>query len=321
MFPVEDYKFDLSEPLDKIYKFVKVIGHGGDGVVLHIVNRVTELDIALKIVPKCKSNPIEIEKNVASKSNLFSRCYGMIVATELPNEWTQQIIKESDRVSFDKNIFFGYFYEYSGTSLHTWMNTKTNEKTRRLVLGIVFEVFYAILWAGKTARFTHGDLHPDNVLLKPYKTERRYVINDKSFVIDTPLIIQIIDFDRSSVGHLGDGDVCLLMSRDLLTFIELFKDTLRFGTTIPFGKISDDINKLLKKAKKQNSYENIEKVFDLQYFDQFVAPPAESYIKRSKIECHICGDRATRKLENRPSLAFCADDNCVLKLGHIAHMI
>lgn len=333
MFPVEDYKFDLSEPLEKTYKLVGFIGAGVDGTVLHIKNRSTGLDLALKMVPNCTPILIEVERHVASFSNLFARCYGMIVATKLPQEWSEILQRKSwPFVSFGKNIFYGYFYEYSGVNLNEWIKDKKHQ-TPRLVAAVIFEVFYGILWAGKVAQFVHKDLHAGNVLMKPYKTEgRRYKIADKMFVIDTPSIVQIIDFDKSSLGvttpvkkmiDLLHGFEYNMVARDMSHFIWSFGNAI--GSVLSKKKKETDLlfNDIKKHLEKQNTYKGIEQVFNLDYFVQFVAPSfeMESDTKRTKIECHICGDQATRKLENRPSLAFCANDRCVLKLGNIAHMI
>lgn len=313
---LDEYRFNLSEPLDNSYKLLNVLGGGEDGIVLHIQNKRTGFEMALKLVDTCKSILIEIEQKFASKVDFFVRCYGMFVCTTLPTTWLEHIHRK-----YQSKIMYGYFYEYSGVPLQTWLEQLAFPENRRVFLGMFFEIFIAIMWAHRNYGFVHGDLHAYNILVKSTKVARNHkVAEDINFTIDTNYTIKIIDFDRA---ELDDYDR-EAFENDIQYFIdeELQSDQSNFRKLF---ENQEDAFKMIENLERvlQDSNQPLKNLLLIPEFDIFRAKsPKESTKKKLKtVDCHVCGGVGVRALANRPSLTFCANDECVLKMGDIVHMI
>lgn len=366
-FYLDEYRFDLSKPLNDSYDLLGVLGAGSDGIVLHIKNKRTNHPLALKLVLEYKSIFIAIEKTVASKSDLFARCYGVFVCDKLPDEWVKAIKKKGRRkgneFKYVGEIYYGYFYEYAGTDFVTWI--KQNDLTKvkngsQIVLGILFEVLYALIWSFEEFGFLHTDvdIHLHNIMVTPTPYVRVYYVEGKYYAINPGFSIKLIDFDRAKLNKKGKvkeltHDVIGLLKRlDAATYADekttFFDPLFDAGSDWDVNDFFREIDRIMWDWDTQPFYD----IFGLEGFEQFEveeeseptfqqspSPKRESpslspggspqfdlgqerSTKRLKqMSCHICGNVSTRALANRPSLTFCANDECVLKLGDLVHMM
>ena len=312
---MDEYRFDLSEPLDNSYKLLDVLGAGQDGVVLHIQNKRTEFEMALKLIDSCAGDQLWVEVNIASKSDLFLRCYGVFVSTNLPTEWLKRIQKK-----YVKKIMYGYFYEYFGISLFTWLDAMCSPVNKRTFMAMLFEIFYAIIWAHKNFGFVQNDLHMQNILVKPIRIVHEYEFGETKFMINNDNAIKIIDFDRIEIHSYKRFDfddaftrfVDYDLKREESNFSKLFEDKK------DAYKMIENLERVLKDPNQPT-----ENLLLIPEFDIFRASSTkESTKKRVKtMDCHVCGGVGVRALANRPSIAFCVTDACVLKMGDIVHMM
>lgn len=308
---LDEYKFNLSKPLDNSYKLLDIVlDKGKDGAVLHIQNRHTELELMLKLTFECKNIFIQVDKIVASDPNteLFARCYGMFVCYNLPVEWVEKI--ESKAKYFD-TIIYGYFYEYSGQTLEKWLSSFVKQPVVHppLFFGIMFEIMYAINWSFQRYGFLHKDLLLSNIMISNSEATREYTVFYKQFSINTKLNVMLIDFDNA-VFVDPRNNVVLLRDNMRRLLEQIGQKLFRYQSFVDFIKKLWDLT-------TQDKYVDL---FMVEEFKIFLVPPPK--IESAKpMNCHICGKIAVRALANRPSLRFCADDECVLKLGEIAHMI
>ena len=310
---LDEYEFNLSRPLNNSYKLLDVIvDKGKDGAVLHIQNKHTKLELMLKLTFECKNIFIQVDKFVASDPNteLFARCYGMFVCYNLPVKWAEKI--ESKAKYFD-TIIYGYFYEYSGQTLDKWLSSFVRQPIvdPPLFFGIMFEVLYAITWSFQRYGFLHRDLLLNNIMVSDdCETIREYRVFDKQFSVNTRLSVILIDFDNA-------------VFTDPRINVVLLRDDIR----VLFNQIQEKVSGLLpvyanfiEKLRKLIREDKYGDLFMVEEFKIFLTAPLKT--KSAKyMNCHICGKIGVRALANRPSLRFCANDECVLKLGEIAHMI
>lgn len=318
-FYLDEYRFDLSKPLDDSYRLVNVLGSGSYGVVLHIQNRRTNHDLALKLVLQYNDIYLDVEKKVASKSDFFVRCYGLFICDKLPESWIRIIEKtKNEYTTYLGERYYGFFYEYvEGITLQKWIREKSSEEDSAILLGIVFEIFHALKQACLEFKFIHGDFesHLNNIMVKPVQNNtRQYKYGDEIFIINTGFTVKFIDFDRSRFST---------KSTNLLLYSEVKYDLYAIMDNFEHLRVDEAIRSSFSQMIESDlSPDYLLSMPELERF-KAVSSAKESTTKKHKqtINCHICGNASTRALKNRPSLTFCNNNDCVLKLGELILMI
>lgn len=317
-FYLDEYHFDLSKPLDDSYRLVNVLGSGFDGVVLHVQNRRTNHDLALKLVLKYNDIYLDVEKKVASKSDFFVRCYGLFICDKLPESWITIIEKtKKEYTNYLGERYYGFFYEYvEGITLKKWIREEL-EKDSVILLGIIFEIFHALKQACLEFKFIHGDFedHLNNIMVKPVQNNtRQYKYGDEIFIINTGFTVKFIDFGRSRFST---------KSSNLLLYSEAKPDLYAIMDNLEYLKVDKAI--ILSFSHMIDFGMSPDYLLSMPEFERFKAVSAKESTtkkhKRSNLNCHICNNTATRALKNRPSLTFCNNNDCVLKLGELILMI
>jgi hypothetical protein len=338
-FYLDEYRFNLSKPLDDSYEFLGVLGAGEDGITLHLQNRRTGHEVALKLVREHKEIYLEVEKRVASKMTLFARCYGVFVSDALPKKWIEKIEQTQTKQGQNRkkkpqylgDRYYGYFYEYGGTSLQNWIDRELPgvADRGRVALGVMFEIFYALVSSFREFGFVHTDLDINlhNITVKPSPLPRSYTISagdgeeevKVEFVIDTVYTIRLIDFDRAKLGE-KDYRGCVHDIYGLVKALQNDGGFFKYMDAKETKYFVNAVNAILWGMKPIDFGE----LLFLSEFDTFrgaVEEPTTKKIKKSSnLNCHVCGNISTRALANRPSLTFCSKDDCVLKLGELAYI-
>lgn len=283
---------------------------GNDGVTF-IVKDKDGNTFVVKIVPNKKKILLDFERDVASNIPIFARCYGEIALQKnlLPKHWVEEL-KKAEKIKFASSLF-GYVYEYCDMKIEEWIKLEENQTTKKLA-GILFEVLYANYWAyyKSGGKYSHNDLHLDNIMLKSHKQPREYTVGKNTFIVSGQPIVKIIDFDRVTKNETPKNFV-----KGMRFFIKSLIKRNVFENWDKGQEIANQVKTIIKDKQ------SMEKTLTNEIF-KILIPEQQSETKRLKTtNCHICGGIAVRALENRPSLRFCADDECVLKLGEIAHMI
>ena len=307
----DEYKLGKLDPKNFELYHLEKSASGEDGVTFILKDK-DKNKFVFKIVPNKKHILLNFENDVASKVPLFARCYGETIfkINRLPEEWREKIETKKQTINFGFTLY-GYVYEYCDIKIEEWIKSKENQTTKKLA-GILFEVLYANYWAyyKSGGKYSHNDLHLDNIMLKSHKQPREYTVGKNTFIVSGQPIVKIIDFDRVTKNETTKKFV-----KGMRFFIKSLIKRNVFENWDKGQEIANQVKTIIKDKQ------SMEKTLTNEIFKTLI-PEQESKKKRLKTtNCHICGGIAVRALENRPSLRFCLDDECVLKLGEIAHMI
>lgn len=348
-FYLDEYHFDLSKPLDDSYRLLGVLGAGGNSVVLHIQNKRTNHDLALKLIKNYDEIYLYVEKNIAPQSDFFIRCYGIFICDKLPENWILAI-KETEKTKketySERPIHYGLFYEHiKGKTLHEWLHTDVNHIHKKdlheNLKGILFEILYGLINARTKFGFCHMDMkyHLGNIMVIPTDNTRKYEVSDKQFIIDSPFTVKFIDYDLSELANSHEylmvfekkfiEDMIGLLDRldDMNFFYYLHTSNPNYDSDSDSDQEDfDEADQFYHTAKKNvenKNYTNIlwDNIFEVFRISDSAEESTTKKHKRSNLNCHICGNASTRALKDRPSLTFCDNNDCVLKLGDLILMM
>ena len=104
--------------------------------------------------------------------------------------------------SLSSDIVTCIFFEESSQTLDSWiLNLSQDERGRISFIIMLLQVFIALEIAQQTLRFTHYDLHCQNILMNELSDNK--IINvglgNKQFIFNSNIQVKIIDFGSSSV--------------------------------------------------------------------------------------------------------------------------
>lgn len=348
---MEEYGLNMSKHLDRIYSLETVLGAGKQGIALLLKNRETDHLVVLKVLAKSKDILIKVQK---LKQNLgiyqFAECYGMFVCDKFPENWQTKIDdilkerEESERNRYVReyslqydNIYYCYMYEYVGETLLQWLQ---KEHTYDDLVNIIVFVLFTLFDLFKRHKIVYTDPQLRNICIKNepshiWKKTFDYAGYRYLYNYNTNQTVSFIDFDsviiniESYIQEKEWGEWNKTIQQKSWNFFHQCVFQL-YHSVSPY---------LSEKERDALHVVNITRILmDTSFVDiipliisthknpsqkaEIRIPQQEPTKKKIKLlKCHICSSVATRALANRPSLTFCANDECVLKLGELVHMI
>lgn len=349
---MEEHGLDMSAHLDKMYNLERLLGAGIQGIALLLKNRKTDHLVVLKILPKSKDILFKVQQAKEKYSIYqFVECYGMFVCSKFPRKWQNEIdrtIEEREKAEWEayareyslqdyEGIYYCYLYEYGGETLKSWLQ---KEHTYDDLVNIIVSVLFFLLDLYTRHKIIYEDPQIQNICIqnKPDRIwNRTFDLDGKRYVYNykTNQKIMFIDFDsvvfniENRLGRIQNWDNWkMTMEEKSWNFFHqcVFQLYRTLGPVLSEREKEALHLRTLTYAFMENSNpDTVPKSIlghkDASQIGQLPLAIEPTTKKVKQMNCHICGNISTRALANRPSLTFCANDECVLKLGELVHMI
>lgn len=192
---------DIDRKLQMNNKFVNKIGQKTQGTTFTIsidgINVVGKVFIDennnIKDTEQLHESVIGIALNsISHKTPNFMYYYGSYPCQ--PNIKVKNICKKRDYPGYS-------LFEYiNGKSLGTWLQSIKNEIE---VINVYAQIILSLEIAYKELKFTHYDLHKENILIIDLNEEKyiTYVHNGKTFSLKSRYLVKIIDYGFSVVEY------------------------------------------------------------------------------------------------------------------------
>ena len=153
-------------------------------------------------------------------------------------------------INYD-NILVMEYYELGCIDNFEW-----NKNNFNIIINIIKQVIFAILYAFFEIGFLHVDLHCGNILLKP-KTNNKICYGSKELFIEDYEVI-IMDYDKSTLGQNNKKDLFFKNINRYLTTLELSL----FYKNIDFYYNDEIIYDILNTDENINYYDEMDKIID-----------------------------------------------------------
>lgn len=197
--------------LENRYKLIKSIGEGSFSIVLSLIDKETNEQIALKV-----TGPNEMELRVScAVSSLVQRgltlsfltLRGWFICGPPKNPVWTQIKPESGIDIWEESNLMYLDMEKADLSLDDIIQG-SGEIDMNDFLCISFEIIYALIVGKKEFKLVHGDIHLSNILVKYVKQSlpRIYEINGRLYRANSIYLPLISDFGTSTILKEVDYD-------------------------------------------------------------------------------------------------------------------
>lgn len=349
---MEEHGLDMSAHLDKMYNLERLLGAGIQGIAFLLKNRKTGHLVVLKILPKSKDILFKVQQAKEKYSIYqFVECYGMFVCKKFPDTWQSEIdrvieerlkiereayVREYSLQDYD-GTYYCYLYEYGGETLKSWLQ---KEHTYDDLVNIIVSVLFFLLDLYTRHKIIYEDPQIQNICIqnKPDRIWNRtfdldgkryvynYKTNQKIMFIDFDSVVLNIENRLRMIQNWGKLNMtmeekswnyfhqCVFqLYRTLGRVLSMQENEALRVLTLPYI--------LMENSKPDTIPRIILAHKDPSQVGQLPLAIEPTTKKVKQMNCHICGNVSTRALANRPSLTFCANDECVLKLGELVHMM
>lgn len=146
--------FDQGDYRDKFsdfYSFIRIIGRGAFGTVVHALNKNSGEEVAVKVIRKKSLNDTHVK--------LLRREAHLMSSLSHPNVVQFKSLKETHlRIFLEMEIIFG-------ANLQELINSKghfAEEEAKRIMRAVMEGICYI-----HSQRITHRDIKPENILVTP----------------------------------------------------------------------------------------------------------------------------------------------------------
>lgn len=214
------YKYISSQELASKWQFLAILGTGLQGIVF----KVREVKTGSVYAMKCLLDEIMIPPKIVTLQQYITnndmvdkvlKCYILSdncicdlegdLEGDLEQVWIDSYIRDLD-IEYDMVVVTIHkYYELRFNKVFKQVDRKTQ-------IGLAFELIYGMSKFHEN-EVVHGDIHKANIMVDIVDNFRRYIVNNKEYVVRSKYRPVFIDFNLARMPDYERGP-CITESRD-----------------------------------------------------------------------------------------------------------